>query len=117
MKRKVALLQVLAPHAPLLIMDEPTNALDPTMRDELLEQVRAGPRPRPGGAVLVARPERGRSRSATASAILQRGRLVHLQDMAELREGRLVERRLDGAWRPDRRLPRPAACASRQNDG
>ena len=40
MKRKVALLQVLAPHAALLIMDEPTNALDPTMRDELLEQVR-----------------------------------------------------------------------------
>src|SRR5262249_5440857 len=29
MKRKVALLQVLAPHAPLLIMDEPTNTLDP----------------------------------------------------------------------------------------
>ena len=34
MKRKVALLQVLIPHAPLLILDEPTNALDPTMRDE-----------------------------------------------------------------------------------
>ena len=32
MKRKVALLQVLLPRSPLLIMDEPTNALDPTMR-------------------------------------------------------------------------------------
>src|SRR5262249_33217157 len=40
MKRKVALLQVLTPHAPLLILDEPTNTLDPTMRDELLEQLR-----------------------------------------------------------------------------
>src|SRR5262249_53753822 len=30
MKRKVALLQVLVPHAPLLILDEPTNTLDPT---------------------------------------------------------------------------------------
>src|SRR5438477_3262586 len=40
MKRKVALLQVLVPHAALLIMDEPTNALDPSMRDELLDQVR-----------------------------------------------------------------------------
>ena len=29
------------------------------MRDELLDQVRAGPRPGPGGAVLVARAERG----------------------------------------------------------
>src|SRR5262249_40086129 len=31
MKRKVALLQVLVPRAPLLILDEPTNTLDPTM--------------------------------------------------------------------------------------
>src|SRR5207247_3282237 len=40
MKRKVALLQVLVPQAPLLILDEPTNTLDPTMRDELLAQLR-----------------------------------------------------------------------------
>src|SRR6185312_7335911 len=39
MKRKVALLQVLVPQTPLVIMDEPTNALDPVMRDELLKQV------------------------------------------------------------------------------
>src|SRR5713101_2236957 len=40
MKRKVALLQVLVPRVPLLILDEPTNTLDPNMRDELLEQLR-----------------------------------------------------------------------------
>src|SRR5213083_2750922 len=40
MKRKVALLQVLLPRAPLLILDEPTNTLDPTMRDQLLAQIR-----------------------------------------------------------------------------
>src|SRR5439155_11034107 len=40
MKRKVALLQVLVPQAPLLILDEPTNTLDPSMRDELLAQLR-----------------------------------------------------------------------------
>ena len=67
MKRKVALLQVLTPHAKLVIMDEPTNALDPTMRDQLLDQVPRGQGPRPGGAVLVARPGGGRSASATAS--------------------------------------------------
>lgn len=39
MKRKVALLQVLVPNAPLLILDEPTNTLDPIMRDELLAQL------------------------------------------------------------------------------
>src|SRR5882762_4886505 len=41
MKRKVALLQVLTPRAPLLILDEPTNTLDPNMRDELLAQLTA----------------------------------------------------------------------------
>src|SRR6516162_1305669 len=40
MKRKVALLTVLVPRTPLVIMDEPTNALDPTMRDLLLAEVR-----------------------------------------------------------------------------
>ena len=40
MKRKVALLAVLVPKVPLIILDEPTNTLDPTMRDELLEQLR-----------------------------------------------------------------------------
>src|SRR5207253_6778692 len=39
MKRKVALLQVLVPQVPLLILDEPTNTLDPSMRDLLLEQL------------------------------------------------------------------------------
>src|SRR5207245_824982 len=40
MKRKVALLAVLVPRVPLVILDEPTNTLDPTMRDELLGQLR-----------------------------------------------------------------------------
>ncbi len=41
MKRKVALLQVLLPETPLVILDEPTNTLDPSMRDQLLGQLRA----------------------------------------------------------------------------
>ncbi len=40
MKRKVALLAVMLPKTPLLILDEPTNALDPSMRDALVELVR-----------------------------------------------------------------------------
>jgi ABC-2 type transport system ATP-binding protein len=95
MKRKVALLQVLVPHAPLVIMDEPTNALDPTMRGELLTQVREA---------------RGRGQTVLFSshvlseveevcdrvAILHRGRLAHLQVMSELREGRLIEAHFTG---------------------
>ena len=89
MKRKVALLQVLVPQAPLLILDEPTNTLDPTMRDELLEQVqRASGR---GQAVLFSSHVLTEvEQVCDRVGILQRGRLVHLQNMSELRQGRLV---------------------------
>src|SRR5262245_2629167 len=95
MKRKVALLQVLVPHAALLIMDEPTNTLDPSMRDELLEQVvRARER---GQAVLFSSHVLSEvERVCDRVGILQRGRLVHLQQMADLREGRLVHAQFDG---------------------
>jgi ABC-2 type transport system ATP-binding protein len=89
MKRKVALLQVLVPQVPLLILDEPTNALDPTMRDELLHQLR---RARDEGQTVLfsshvlAEVEQVCDRVA----ILQRGRLAHLQKMSELRHSRLV---------------------------
>ena len=33
--------------------------------------------------------------------VLRAGRLVHLQNMTELREGRLIRARLNGLWRPD----------------
>ena len=83
MKRKVALLQVLAPHAALVIMDEPTNALDPTMRDELLAQLRAS-RDR-GQAVLFSSHVLAEvERVCDRVGILQRGRLVHVQGMTDV---------------------------------
>jgi ABC-2 type transport system ATP-binding protein len=94
MKRKVALLQVLVPHAPLLILDEPTNTLDPTMRDELLDQLR---RARDAGqAVLFSSHVLAEVEQVCDHVgILQHGRLVHLQPMTELRGDRLVEARFD----------------------
>jgi ABC-2 type transport system ATP-binding protein len=95
MKRKVALLQVLVPRTPLLILDEPTNTLDPTMRDELLAQLRQA-RER-GQAVLFSShvlPEV--EQVCDRVGILQRGRLVHVQDMAALQEGRLISGRFNG---------------------
>ncbi len=95
MKRKVALLQVLVPQAPLLILDEPTNTLDPTMRDVLLAQLRCA-RDR-GQAVLFSShvlPEV--EQVCDRVGILQRGRLVHLQTLAELRERRLVRAEFAG---------------------
>jgi ABC-2 type transport system ATP-binding protein len=96
MKRKVALLQVLVPHAPLLILDEPTNTLDPTMRDELLDQLRQAREH--GQAVLFSSHVLGEvERVCDRVGVLQRGRLVHVQAMAELRDARLVRVRVGGA--------------------
>jgi ABC-2 type transport system ATP-binding protein len=93
MKRKVALLTVLAPAVPLLILDEPTNTLDPTMRDELLAQLR---RARDAGqAVLFSSHVLAEVETVCDRVgILQRGRLVHVQKLSELREARLVRVRL-----------------------
>jgi ABC-2 type transport system ATP-binding protein len=92
MKRKVALLQVLAPPVPLLILDEPTNTLDPTMRDELLGQLR-GVRDQ-GRAVLFSSHVLSEvEQVCDRVGILQRGKLVHVQAMKDLRQGRLIRAR------------------------
>jgi ABC-2 type transport system ATP-binding protein len=93
MKRKVALLQVLLPTAPLLILDEPTNTLDPNMRDELLAQLTAAKGR--GQAVLFSSHVLAEvERVCDRVAILQQGRLVHLQDMRALRSERRIRARL-----------------------
>jgi ABC-2 type transport system ATP-binding protein len=95
MKRKVALLAVLVPKVPLIILDEPTNTLDPTMRDELLDQLRDA-RGR-GQAVLFSSHVLHEVETVCDRvAVLRRGELVHVQQMAELREGRSVRARLTG---------------------
>jgi ABC-2 type transport system ATP-binding protein len=95
MKRKVALLQVLVPRTPLVIMDEPTNALDPTMRDELLEQVREAHKR--GQTVLFSSHVLSEVEEVCDRvAILQHGRLAHVQVLSELREGRLIQAKLTG---------------------
>jgi ABC-2 type transport system ATP-binding protein len=89
MKRKVALIQVLAPHTPLLILDEPTNTLDPTMRDELMAQLINARNH--GQAVLFSSHVLSEvEHVCDRVGILQRGKLVHLQDMAELRDANSV---------------------------
>jgi ABC-2 type transport system ATP-binding protein len=96
MKRKVALLTVLVPKVPFIVLDEPTNTLDPTMRDELLEQLRRA-RAR-GQAVLFSSHVLHEAEAVCDRvAVLRRGELVHLQEMADLREGRTVSARLTGA--------------------
>jgi ABC-2 type transport system ATP-binding protein len=99
MKRKVALLQVLVPQTPLVIMDEPTNALDPTMRDELLEQVRQCKAH--GRAVLFSSHVLSEVETVCDRvAILRQGRLVHLEELHNLRQGRRVRARCAGPLGP-----------------
>ncbi len=104
MKRKVALLLVLVPPVPLLILDEPTNTLDPTMRDLLLEQLRYARRQ--GQAVLFSSHVLTEvEQVCDRVAILHRGRLVHLQTMAQLHETRLVRVYFGGPVEPLPDLP------------
>jgi ABC-2 type transport system ATP-binding protein len=89
MKRKVALLQVLVPRAPLLILDEPTNTLDPSMRDELLGQLRQARAQ--GQAVLFSSHVLAEvEQVCDRVGILHRGRLVHEENLAGRREIRSI---------------------------
>jgi ABC-2 type transport system ATP-binding protein len=96
MKRKVALLTVLVPKVPLIILDEPTNTLDPTMRDELLDQLRQA-KARGQAVLFSSHVLHEVELVCDRVAILRRGELVHLQAMEELREGRAVSARLTSA--------------------
>jgi ABC-2 type transport system ATP-binding protein len=83
MKRKVALLAILTPKVPFLVLDEPTNALDPTMRDELLALLREAKNR--GQTVMFSSHVLSEVEAVCDRVgILRAGRLVHLQSMAEL---------------------------------
>jgi ABC-2 type transport system ATP-binding protein len=91
MKRKVALMSVLLPKVDLLIMDEPTNTLDPIMRDELLGQLRQA-KVR-GQAVLFSSHVLAEvEQICDRVGILQLGRLVHVQEMRQIHTRRVVVR-------------------------
>jgi ABC-2 type transport system ATP-binding protein len=96
MKRKIALMQVLLPETPLVILDEPTNTLDPSMRDQLLGQL-VEAKQRGQGVLFSSHVLPEVEQVCDRVAILQRGRLVHWQNMRELRAVRRVRVRLNEA--------------------
>jgi len=96
MKRKVALMSVLLPKVPLLILDEPTNTLDPTMRDELLGQLRSAKER--GQTVLFSSHVLAEVESVSDRVgILRLGKLVHLQTVDDLRKEKTVRIRFGRA--------------------
>ncbi len=99
MRQKLALSIALAPEASLVILDEPTSNLDPTMRSEV------------GQLVLEAK-ESGRTvlfsshvlseveTTCDRVAFLRAGQLVHVQAMHELRRQHRIRAQLTGPISP-----------------
>ncbi|MCX7701478.1 MAG: ABC transporter ATP-binding protein [Gemmataceae bacterium] len=88
MKRKIALLTVLIPKVDLIILDEPTNTLDPIMRDLLLTLLRTA-RDRGQTIVFSSHVLTEVEQVCDRVGILKDGRLVHLQVIQEMTERRV----------------------------
>lgn len=95
MRQKLALAAVLSTDAPLVILDEPTSNLDPTIRGEILALVREA-RDRGRTVVFSSHVLSEVELACDRVAILRGGRLVHLQVMSELRRQHRIRARLTG---------------------
>jgi ABC-2 type transport system ATP-binding protein len=95
MKRKLALLQALLPRSPLLILDEPTNTLDPDMRDTLMHFLNEA-RDQGQSVLFSSHVLSEVEQVATRVALLRRGELVHCGRLDELRHGTRLKIRFQG---------------------
>ncbi len=96
MRQKLALVATLATETSLVILDEPTSNLDPTVRgtvQELVEEIRQSGRTVLFSSHVLSEVERVCDRVA----ILRSGQLVHTQVMAELRRRHRIFATLRGA--------------------
>ena len=99
MRQKLALAATLSMDVPLLILDEPTSNLDPTMRSEVGKLVtEAG---QAGRTVLFSSHVMSEVEEVCDRVvIMRRGQLVHTQAMSELRRRHLIRAELKGALPP-----------------
>ncbi len=111
MKRKVALMQVILARTPLAILDEPTNTLDPTMRDELLDQIKEA-QLRGQTILFSSHVLHEVERVCDKVAILASGKLVHVQNMPEL----MRQRRATVLFRRLPEIPLPEQVVSEKTD-
>jgi ABC-2 type transport system ATP-binding protein len=96
MRQKLALSAVLAIDAPLVILDEPTSNLDPTVRGTvlaLIAEARAAGRTVIFSSHVMSEVER----SCDRVAILRQGLLVHDQVMSEIRRRHRIRAKLTAA--------------------
>jgi ABC-2 type transport system ATP-binding protein len=99
MRQKLALAATLAADTPLLILDEPTSNLDPTVRGIVLDLVSEA---RQHGRTVVFSSHVLSEVEAVCDrvAFLRAGRLVHTQVMTELRRRHRIRAQLKGQLLP-----------------
>lgn len=95
MRQKLALVSALAPDTPLVILDEPTSNLDPTVRGDVLALVREAKQA--GRTVLFSSHVLSEVEEVCDRVvILRQGRLAHSQVMADLLRQHRIRARLHG---------------------
>ncbi len=95
MRQKLALVVCLAPDVPLLILDEPTANLDPTVRREIMTLVSEAKAA--GRTVIFSSHVLSEVDEVTDRvAILRAGRIVHMQTMSQLRQRHRITAQLHG---------------------
>src|SRR5262249_21719936 len=104
MKRKLALLQALLPRAPLLILDEPTNTLDPDMRDTLMHFLNEA-RDQGQSVLFSSHVLSEVEQIATRVALLRQGELVHCGKLKDSQHGTRIKIRFQGEAPPLPVLP------------
>jgi ABC-2 type transport system ATP-binding protein len=114
MKQKLALAQAFADPAEVLILDEPTSSLDPSVRADVLDLVREA---RSGGQTVVFS---GHVLSeveqvADRVAIMRLGALMHIEDMHARRNLRLLLIRFEG--QPPAQFPEELQLSVRERNG
>ena len=87
MKRKLGIIQALAPNPPLLILDEPTNSLDPLMIEAFAETLDELKTSRRSTVFLSSHVLSEVEKTCDRIGLVRRGRLAALQSVAEIRTG------------------------------
>ena len=95
MRQKLALAAVLAADVPLLILDEPTSNLDPTVRGTILATIREAKSA--GRTVIFSSHVMTEVEQVSDRVVILRdGQLVHDQAMSHIRRGHRIHAKLSG---------------------
>ena len=95
MRQKLALAALLTPDCPVLVLDEPTTSLDPSVRSEVLSVLRES-RARGQTILFSSHVLSETEQICDRVGILRSGRLVHTQEVSELRLQHRIRARLTG---------------------